>query len=938
MKQKLRFLLTMLLCAALGQTWANETVAYTFTTPKGESGYNNFKDVTIDGVKWNVPGNQYADGELRLGGKSIENVDRVITGLGSLSDAITKITVNHSGTNSDNLIVNSVTVTVASDANFSNVIETITLTPEVKKEVSGSFDFTPNSGSWSENSYYKFAFNLTNTKTSNYAIKINSIVFYMDDGNTGPIDPTVTLDVTNIKVGETTSISFPNNLSVTFESDDTDVASVSTTGVITGNGKGDAIISVEWEGDDNYNEGSTEFTVHVSKYDATVTLEKNTIKVGKTTTISYPEDLTISFESDDEDVATVDEEGVITGVKAGSTTITAAWGDEKYNEGSAEFTVTVTEGSNGIVFVPVTDTDQLVAGNEYLIVSYDNNRKNYYAMGTKVSNSNAAKAEVVVCENDEIEITNEEVVVLTLGGETDAWTFTTSDDMGDLCITSNTSNVLNYTSLLQSLSDEKMKLWTITSEFEIKNNMFGERYIQYNYNSGNPRFAGYKNNQIKAYLYVKKGSATSDTKTASLEIGNMTLAIPGMGISETTISSVPEDLVFTLSSSDESYATVSGNKVTAVKVGEATITATWEEQTVDGYVYAAGSRTFAITIIEPEDGYYDFTNLVLDYGSNVTPTENNSVYADEESTWTAGNVKMEVNGKYRWWLSDGTLRIYQPTSLTFTTLPNYVITKIELTGKNLGSIISEEGTYSNNTWEGFASSVTLSRDGSSNPQIKSIKVTYMAPYTLAIGNTATDGHYYYATLSNLGNGNYIVPEGVELSTIIVNDKRQIEATKVFSPEDIIPGDGAFLVTADEPGEYIFKPSDSKEEVRLEQNWLYPAEKDVTIPAPVSGLEYVYYKLSLNKKGKENSVGFYWGDKDGAPFAFTTSNKAYLAIEKTTEASDASAILFDATDGISNVSDNATSEASAYTLSGIRMEGTALPKGIYIVNGKKLVVK
>ncbi|MBQ4224408.1 MAG: hypothetical protein II674_11270, partial [Prevotella sp.] len=169
MKQHLRLFLTMLLCAALGQAWAAETVAYTFTTPKGESDYTKFKDITIDNIVWNVPGNQVSDGALRLGGKSLDGVDRVITGKGSLADAITKITVNHSGTTSDKLIVNSVMVTVASDANFSNVIETITLTPTIEKNVSGSFDFTPSSGSWSNNSFYKFTFNLSNSAGTNYA-------------------------------------------------------------------------------------------------------------------------------------------------------------------------------------------------------------------------------------------------------------------------------------------------------------------------------------------------------------------------------------------------------------------------------------------------------------------------------------------------------------------------------------------------------------------------------------------------------------------------------------------------------------------------------------------------------------------------------------------------------------------------------------------------
>ncbi len=595
----------MLLCAALGQAWAAETVAYTFTTPKGESDYTKFKDITIDNIVWNVPGNQVSDGALRLGGKSLDGVDRVITGKGSLADAITKITVNHSGTTSDKLIVNSVMVTVASDANFSNVIETITLTPTIEKNVSGSFDFTPSSGSWSNNSFYKFTFNLSNSAGTNYAFVLNSIVFYKNDGNTDPVDPSITLATTDIKVGETTTISFPSNLSeVIFESDEEDVATVSDDGVITGVGAGTAKITVMWEGDDNYNEGDTEFTISVSKYDAAVTLSTTTLKVGKTATISYPEDLTIIFESDDEDVATVSETGVITAVGVGTATITAVWGDNKYKDGGTEFTVTVTESSSsGIVFEPVTDASQLVAGNEYIIVAEAPTGKGdgFYTFGTKCEgNSTAAQAIKVDEEDGEITI-NDDVVTLTLGGETNAWTFTTSDNMGDICITTD-GNRLDYTSL-KTLDDEKMKLWTITNDFQVINNMFDNRYIQYNYNSGSPRFAGYKNTQTKAYLYVKQGGQTNTKSNPELSFGTTTSFTVYIGSDFTAPALInPYDLEgITYESDNDVIASVdseTGEVIIGTTEGEVTITASF----AGNDDYNAGSASYTITVSKASQG------------------------------------------------------------------------------------------------------------------------------------------------------------------------------------------------------------------------------------------------------------------------------------------------------------------------------------------------
>lgn len=597
MKHNLRLLMLTLLCAVFGQAWAAETVAYTFTTPKGESDYTKFKDITIGNVTWNVPGNQVSEGELRLGGKNLDGVDRVITGKGSLADAITKITVNHSGTTSDKLIVNSVKVTIASDAAFSNVIETITLTPTISKNVSGSFDFTPSSGSWSKNSYYKFTFNLSNSAGSNYAFLLNSIVFYKNEGSTGPKDPSVTLAKTEIKVGEETAIDFPSGLSsLAFESNKEGVATVSDNGVITGVGAGEATITMTWGGNATYNEGNATFTVKVSKYDATVTLSKTNIKVGKTVTISYPNDLTILFESDDEDVATVSETGVITAVGAGTATITAAWGDNKYKDGETEFTVTVSE-STGTVFVEVEDASQLVAGNEYIIVAEAPTDKGdgFYTFGTKCEgNSNAAQAIKVDKENGEITI-NDDVVTLTLGGETNAWTFTTSDDMGDICISAD-GNRLDYTSL-KTLGDENMKLWTITSDFQVKNNMYDSRYIQYNYNGGSPRFAGYKNTQTNAYLYVKQGGQTNTKSDPKLSFGTTTSFTVYVGGAFTAPALInPYNLEgITYESSDDDIASVdpeTGEVTIGNTEGEVTITASF----AGNDVYNEGSASYTITV------------------------------------------------------------------------------------------------------------------------------------------------------------------------------------------------------------------------------------------------------------------------------------------------------------------------------------------------------
>lgn len=203
MKKLHLFKTILLLCAlVVGSTsvWAIEIPAYTFTiTGSSNNAYAENYDVTIDSKDWNVPGNHYADGQLRLGGKggskssSVSTVDRIITGKSSISDAITKITVNHGGRSNANLVVNSVKLTVASKSDFSDGTDYV-LNPTIALNTDNSFTFTPTAPAteFAANSYYKFTFNITITGNTNYYLLLKSIVFYKNAGADYVEAPTIT--------------------------------------------------------------------------------------------------------------------------------------------------------------------------------------------------------------------------------------------------------------------------------------------------------------------------------------------------------------------------------------------------------------------------------------------------------------------------------------------------------------------------------------------------------------------------------------------------------------------------------------------------------------------------------------------------------------------------------------------------------------------------
>ena len=138
-----------------------------------------------------------------------------------------------------------------------------------------------------------------------------------------------------------------------------------------------------------------------------------------------------------------------------------------------------------------------------------------------------------------------------------------------------------------------------------------------------------------------------------------------------------------------------------------------------------------------EDGVFDFVNVCgagYDFGSGVTPTSDGTFYETTEKTWTAGNVTMVTDGKYRLW-SDNTLRFYNNTpasSATFSAPAGKVIAKIVTVGGSFTS--ADNGSLDGTTWMGSSETVKL-ESGTSTLTLSKITVTYITPITVTIASS-----------------------------------------------------------------------------------------------------------------------------------------------------------------------------------------------------------
>lgn len=92
----------------------------------------------------------------------------------------------------------------------------------------------------------------------------------------------------------------------------------------------------------------------------------------------------------------------------------------------------------------------------------------------------------------------------------------------------------------------------------------------------------------------------------------------------------------------------------------------------------------------------------------------------------------------------------------------------------------------------------------------------------------------------------------------------------------------------------------------------------------------YYMLSTNSAGK---VGFFYQVPGGGSIT-NGAHKAYLDVEGSAAADFY--LLFDEADGIKNATATQDSD-EVYTISGVRINGQ-LQKGVYIKNGKKVIIK
>ncbi len=498
-----------------------------------------------------------------------------------------------------------------------------------------------------------FAGNSTyNAKTVSYNLDV------LASGSVAP--PTFSVaDGTSIELGSTVTITAPEGCTLKYQLGSGDVEAVAArTKVVTLSTVGDVTLTA-WSVKDTKESDPASISLTVTKHPISLSFSSDAVEVVRGESVSAPTlsgntgSGTVTYSSADEKIATVNNSGVVTGVKAGNTTITATVAETaQYLGGSATFDVNVTKPYHTVTFSVNGNTTSDDFQESAIITFPDNpadingmtfvgwhtstyndasNAPSYVdteseTMGTSDVTYYAVFADETVVESEKLE---DAVLSQTL--QYDTWTYSgTTDDK-------NTYRLFGNGAYVQSAAFDLSKL--------MKVNVYGATFGGGSYNSytigdgTNTWKSGTVSNSTISKYEVTDGASLSGTKSlhiysnsgdgsnTGLRISKIEIFVKGTKVSYenfcTTVSALPLPVItmadvemtwgdtdksvaptatvgedayegeFTFTSSDAENLTVaSDGKLTCNVPGTYTVTAS----IADTEDYQAASTTCTVTV------------------------------------------------------------------------------------------------------------------------------------------------------------------------------------------------------------------------------------------------------------------------------------------------------------------------------------------------------
>lgn len=413
--------------------------------------------------------------------------------------------------------------------------------------------------------------------------------------------------------------------------------------------------------------------------------------------------------------------------------------------------------------------------------------------------------------------------------------------------------------------------------------------------------------------------------SSSVTVGNTVSTTTTLTNSATTVIS---GATITYTSSDAKVATVSdAGVITGVATGEATITATFAGDDT----YKSSTATCKVTVVSAGttlegDGTLENPYTVADVkalysaSSNKTGTIASNVWvkgticgARNNSTIQTSSFTVNTN------ILLGTTSSYIPVQL----VDDYGMRDYASLKTNADDIDQEILVCGDIT-------AYFSMAGVKNVK----KINGCRTLTISDKQYTT----FYAAYR------YVIPEGVTGYTISKAENGVLTLNDVYTTGKVTPVNTSLLFKSDDAAGGTFPLYFDCETTTTAAgtNLLHGAneldsDNKTSVEPSTTSNTMLYYVLTEGSKG----FGFYWAEENGAAATYQAPH-AFLAIETTGSDSGIKGFsLEDATTGIAIAPTVVPANAAIYTLSGVRVNATTtdnLPAGLYIVGGKKVIVK
>ncbi len=451
------------------------------------------------------------------------------------------------------------------------------------------------------------------------------------------------------------------------------------------------------------------------------------------------------------------------------------------------------------------------------------------------------------------------------------------------------------------------------------------------------KFAGddtYKTSKASYEIIVKGAPSLSFPQTSyTVEMSDV--------FSTPKLEGLPEGVTPAYTSSKEEVATVNAatGEVKIVGVGKTTITVTSPNTDIYEEATASYELNVKAAIYKVE---FDFTSNNWGLPTNYKKEE--ASYTNEAGyTITFG----KSNGGHKIMGNDPNRNLIfgkEGATLSLPAFP-FAVSKIKVFGNNGaskyttqnffvgGEAVSTETTSAitdhiyeiAEAFQAAGNIYTLKVTNDNNTQITKI-VVYAKDETVAGAiNIATEegfGTFYT-------DKNYVLPQGLTaFGYTSIDGNNTLTKSVEYVAGDIVPANTAVVVKGAK-GSYNYYNTEEAATKTIERNLLKGVTTDTRIEA-ISGV-----KRYILTRADDGILAFY---RTNTGNINVKANRAYLEVP--TAMAVASFSLEGTATGINNVVTTAAKQG-IYTISGVRLNATTtkeLPAGIYIVDGKKVIVK